>query len=148
MFQSGSGGGGNSKLDKQLEDAKKKYTESSSELTALKKENTAAEKKIAELEKMTKKLSDDNKKLMADLDDEKAKVMALAEMRDEDEMEDDDPPPKKSRRSSGKGRKSSISVAAPKPETVTPSKTPAKRNTKRPSWITIPLRRLRTKVRR
>ena len=116
-----------------MEEAKKKYSESSSELTALRKENSAAEKEITELKKQTRKLSDENKRLMADLDDEKAKVMALAEMREEDEFNIDEPTPrKKSRRSPGKGRKSSIMSSAPEPkdDVKTPSKTPAKQKAK------------------
>ena len=105
------------KLDKQLENEKKKMNESSSELTALKKENAVAEKRIAELEKQTKKLNDENRRLFADLSDEKAKVMALCEMR-EDDMEQDDPTPKKkSRRSSAKARKASLLPPEPEEET-------------------------------
>merc|ERR1719400_627048 len=50
--------GTSSKLDRQLEEAKKKCSESSTELTSLKKDNTTAEKKIADLEKQTRKLND------------------------------------------------------------------------------------------
>ena len=56
-------------MDRQLEEAKKKCSESSTELTSLKKDNTTAEKKIADLEKQTRKLNDENKKLIAELED-------------------------------------------------------------------------------
>ena len=111
--------GTSSKLDRQLEEAKKKCSESSTELTSLKKDNTTAEKKIADLEKQTRKLNDENKKLIAELEDEKAKVMALAEIREEDMGLDLAPPPrKKSRRSAVKSNQSAVSISEPKePET-------------------------------
>ena len=95
----------------------------------MRKENSAAEKRIAELEKQTRKLNDENRRLIADLDDEKAKVMALAEMREEDVLDDEPTPPKKSRRSPVKAKRQSIPTPV-KEELVTPSKTPAKKKTK------------------
>ena len=112
-------------MDKQLEEAKKKCSESSSELSSLRKDNTSAEKRIADLEKQTRKLNDENKKLIADLEDEKAKVMALAEIREEDDLDMAPLPRKKSRRSSGKVVKA--------PEVKTPAKTPAKAPAKTPA---------------
>ena len=80
-----------------------KYVDVTSEL---KKENTEARKIISEHEKSMKKMSEENRRLRADLDDEKAKVLALADMREDDEGLDlmEPPTPKKTRRSSSKRR--------------------------------------------
>jgi len=93
----------------------------------LKKENTEARKIISEHEKSLKKMSEENRRLRADLDNEKAKVFALADMREDDEGLDlmEPPTPKKTRRSSSKRRgKPSLPPAEEVPEAV---KSPAKK---------------------
>merc|ERR1711902_84733 len=68
------------------------------------KRKSSETKNTTELEKTIRKLTDENRRLLADLNDEKAKVLALADMREEDEGLDlsEPPTPKKSRRFSAK----------------------------------------------
>ena len=68
------------------------------------KRKSSEAKNTSELEKTIRKLTEENRRLLADLNDEKAKVLALADMREEDEGLDlsEPPTPKKSRRFSAK----------------------------------------------
>merc|ERR1712088_848849 len=68
------------------------------ELQKLKKENASTSKKIADLERENKKVTEKNKQLNAELVDEKAKVMVLCELREEEELEDAPPPLRKTTR--------------------------------------------------
>merc|ERR1712154_204333 len=68
------------------------------ELNQLKKENATTSKKIADLERENKKVTEKNKQLNAELVDEKAKVMVLCELREEEELEDAPPPLRKTTR--------------------------------------------------
>jgi len=81
-------------LQKELDEVKRQFAESSSELSKLEKENTSTSKKIIDLEKQNKKLTDNNKQLNTDLEDEKAKVMVLCELREEEEEFNDAALPK------------------------------------------------------
>merc|ERR550539_1988527 len=85
-------------------------------------------KNTTELEKTIRKLTDENRRLTADLDDEKAKVLALADMRDEDEGLDlsEPPTPKKSRRFSSK-KKGKPPTSPADEEDPAPAKSPAKK---------------------
>merc|ERR1711881_89596 len=85
-------------------------------------------KNTTELEKTIRKLTDENRRLTADLDDEKAKVLALADMRDEDEGLDlsEPPTPKKSRRFSSK-KKGKPPTSPADEEDPAPAKSQAKK---------------------
>ena len=87
---------------------------------------------ITELEKTIKKLTDETRRLNADLDDEKAKVLALADMREEDEGLDlsEPPTPKKSRRFSSK-RKGKPPTSPGDVEEPAPAKSPEKKKAPR-----------------
>merc|ERR1712223_941421 len=85
--------GEGSDLLKEMEEVKRQLVQSSSELNKLKKENASTSKKIADLERENKKVTEKNKQLNAELVDEKAKVMVLCELREEEELEDALPPP-------------------------------------------------------
>jgi len=86
----------------------------------------------SELEKNIRKLTDENRRLTADLNDEKAKVLALADMREEDEGLDlsEPPTPKKSRRFSSK-RKGKPPTSPGDLEDSSPAKSPAKKKAPR-----------------
>merc|ERR1712203_1224069 len=84
---------GSDQLYKEMEEVKRQLVQSSSELNQLKKENATTSKKIADLERENKKVTEKNKQLNAELVDEKAKVMVLCELREEEELEDALPPP-------------------------------------------------------
>lgn len=89
---------GSDQLYKELEEVKRQLVHSSSELNQLKKENATTSKKIADLERENKKVTEKNKQLNAELVDEKAKVMVLCELREEEELEDAPPPLRKTAR--------------------------------------------------
>merc|ERR1711997_452327 len=77
-------------------------------------------------------LTDETRRLNADLDDEKAKVLALADMREEDEGLDlsEPPTPKKSRRFSSK-RKGKPPTSPADVEDPAPAKSPEKKKAPR-----------------
>ena len=89
-------------------------------------------KNTSELEKTIRKLTDENRRLTADLNDEKAKVLALADMREEDEGLDlsEPPTPKKSRRFSSK-RKGKPPTSPGDVEEPAPAKSPEKKKAPR-----------------
>ena len=89
---------GSDQLYKEMEEVKRQLVQSTSELNQLKKENATTSKKIADLERENKKVTEKNKQLNAELVDEKAKVMVLCELREEEELEDTAPPFRKTTR--------------------------------------------------
>jgi len=89
---------GSEHLSRELEEVKRQLVKSSSELNHLKKENATTSKKIADLEKENRKVTEKNKQLNAELVDEKAKVMVLCELREEEELGDAVPPKRKTTR--------------------------------------------------
>merc|ERR1719192_1509018 len=89
---------GSEHLSRELEEVKRQLVKSSSELNHLKKENASTSKKIADLEKENRKVTEKNKQLNAELVDEKAKVMVLCELREEEELGDAVPPKRKTTR--------------------------------------------------
>merc|ERR1712203_807709 len=79
-------------------------------------------KKIADLERENKKVTEKNKQLNAELVDEKAKVMVLCELREEEELEDAPPPLRKTARAPP----DSLPDLAPEKNKKRPKSMPAK----------------------
>lgn len=91
-------------------------------MNQLRKENATTSKKIADLERENKKVTEKNKQLNAELVDEKAKVMVLCELREEEELEDAPPPLRKTTRAPP----DSLPPSAPGKNKKRPKSMPAK----------------------